>query len=71
MAKQIIEKGKALIQSKTFWFNLLFIAVFVANLFGFKDFEPSQKVNELLAIVAGVVNVYLRLKTKEPITRLN
>ena len=65
-----IEYGKKLLKSKTFWFNLLAIIVTVASQFGFSEFEPSEEIAELTVIFAGVVNILLRVKTSEPITRI-
>lgn len=70
MAKKVIEQGKALLSSKTFWFNLLFVLVSVASMFGFKEFQPDEKTVSLLGGVAAIVNILLRLKTNESITRL-
>jgi len=63
-------KGKALLTSKVFWFNILAAVVAIASLFGFADFEPSGETTEIIAIIAGIVNIILRTKTKEPITKL-
>ena len=51
--------------SKTLWFNLLAAAVFVAGYFGYSDFAPDQN---LLALVAAVVNLVLRFVTRQAIT---
>ena len=64
-------KGKALLTSKTFWFNVLAAIVAIASLFGFGEFKPSEETTEIIAIIAGAVNIYLRLKTKEPITKIS
>lgn len=69
MAKKVIEKGQALIQSKTFWFNVLSVIVAVATLVGFGDFEPNAEVTAGITTITAVINVLLRLQTKEPITR--
>mgnify|MGYP001571360154 CR=1 FL=1 len=63
-------KGKSLAQSKTFWFNLLAVLVAVATWFGFGSFEPDPKVLEALGVLAGLVNVVLRLVTDKPITKV-
>ena len=70
MAKQIIEKGKVLIKSRTFWFNILAVVVAIASLFGFADFQPDGKVIEAIGIITAIVNIYLRTKTDKPITKL-
>ena len=69
MAKKVVEQGKALIQSKTFWFNILTIVIAVAGMFGFGSFEPSPEVKtvlEILTLISGG-NIGLRAVTKEPI----
>lgn len=65
-----MNKGKALLQSKTFWFNLLAGVVAVASIFGFGEFEPDNKVTEIITTVVTIVNIGLRLYTKQPITRI-
>jgi hypothetical protein len=72
MAKKavVVEKGIALIQSKTFWFNILTLAIAVASLFGFGDFEPNAKVAEIASMIGGIGNILLRLNTSKPITRI-
>jgi len=64
------KKGKSLLESKTFWFNLLAVIVAVATLFGFGEFKPDVKVAEGITLLAGIVNVLLRLRTAQPITRI-
>ena len=66
--------GKKFYMSKTIIFNALVLIVALANLFGFVDFRPEQGMQEAIdAIVALVtaaiplVNIVLRLVTKEPI----
>lgn len=66
--------GKALIQSKVFWFSLLFIVISVANYFGFDSFKPDDKLTGLIemgiSIFSALFNIYLRTKTSQPITKL-
>jgi hypothetical protein len=69
-AKKAIEKGKALVQSKTFWFNILAVLIAIAGLFGFQDFEPTAETVKIIASIVGIGNIVLRLKTKQPITRV-
>jgi len=70
MAKSVVQKGKALVQSKTFWFNILAAAVAIAALFGFNEFEISPQAAPGIALLVGLANIALRLKTKEPIARV-
>jgi len=62
--------GKALVQSKTFWFNLLFAVVALAGLFGYEDFKPDVRFAEALGAVVTFGNVLLRLYTNKPITKV-
>lgn len=62
--------GKALIKSKTFWFNIVAVIVAVATLFGYGEFQPDSRISEAVTLVAGIVNILLRLKTSQPIDRL-
>ena len=70
MPKKMISKGKALIQSKTFWFNALSLIVAIASLFGFADFEPNPEIAKATAAIIAVVNIALRIKTNQVIDRL-
>lgn len=70
MSEDVIETGKALIKSKTFWFNVLAALVGIASLFGFAEFVPSENVAKTVAIVGALVNIGLRLKTTQPIDRI-
>ena len=69
-SKKSIKNGKNLLSSRIFWFNVLAIIIAVAAQFGFSEFEPSEEIAELTVIFAGVVNILLRVKTSEPITRI-
>jgi hypothetical protein len=51
-------------KSRTLWFNVLAVIVFVASQFGFADFQPDA---DLLAIIAAIVNLLLRLLTRQPL----
>jgi hypothetical protein len=68
--KTVVTKGKALLQSKTFYFNALVVVTAVAGMFGFADFEMEPQHAELLGAIIGVGNILLRLKTKEKIDRV-
>lgn len=61
--------GKALLQSKVFWFNLLAGIIAIASLFGFGDFQPDSKTTEVISTVVAIVNIALRLYTGQPITK--
>ncbi len=63
-------KGKALLQSKVFWFNLLFAVVTLAGLFGYEDFKPDARLVEVLGAVVTFGNILLRLYTSKPITKI-
>lgn len=64
MAKSQI---KSFLKSKVFWFNILSLIVMVANMLGFQDFIPSEKVNEIGVLVIALGNGILRFATKTPI----
>jgi hypothetical protein len=68
--KKVVAKGKALLKSKTFYFNALVVLTAVAGMFGFEEFEMEPEHLELLTAVIGVGNIVLRLKTKEKIDRI-
>lgn len=68
--KKTIKKGKSLIQSKTFWFNILAGVVAIASLFGFSEFQTSNQVAEIIATCVAVVNIILRLRTRQAITSI-
>ena len=63
-------KAKALLSSKVFWFNLLFILVAIAGLFGYQDFQPDPKVVEGVGALVLIGNIVLRLFTSKPINRV-
>lgn len=69
MAKKKID-GKALLKSKTFWFNILTLVIAVASAFGFEDFEANETVLQIVALIGGLGNILLRTKTSEQITRI-
>lgn len=56
---------KPFYESKTFWFNLLFLAGAVASYFGFGEFKPSNDSIELAGVLVGVVNIVLRFYTSK------
>jgi membrane-bound metal-dependent hydrolase YbcI (DUF457 family) len=55
-------------ESKTFWFNALFLLSAVAAYFGFADFKPDANVTELAGVVVAVINIILRFITTKPVT---
>ena len=59
---------KKFYESKTFWFNALYLLVAVASYLGFGEFSASPDVVELAAVVVAVINIVLRYATKEPIS---
>jgi len=65
-----MSKGKALIKSKTFWFNLLFAVVALTGLFGYGEFQPDARLVEVLGAVVTFGNILLRLYTNKPITKV-
>ena len=60
-------KAKAFYTSKTFWFGALWLVIGVANWFGFGDYQPEAKVNEIFEILNGVAIIFLRFKTNTPV----
>lgn len=68
--KSILDDGKALLTSKTFWFGALIVINAVAAIFGFKDFQPSGSLKEFVELLVGIIVILLRLKTTEPITKI-
>jgi hypothetical protein len=56
--------GKPIFQSKTLIFNVLAVAVLIANQFGFSEFELDP---EAAGMVVAAVNFILRFVTKRPL----
>ena len=54
-------------QSKTLWFNALYLVVIVASALGYSQFQPSAEVLEIGGILVAVINVVLRLVTEKKI----
>jgi Na+/H+-dicarboxylate symporter len=72
--------GKAAVDSKTLVFNVLTLIVGVAIGFGFQDFQADPNIEPLsqgvialiqilLPLIGPVVNIGLRLATRQPIVR--
>jgi quinol-cytochrome oxidoreductase complex cytochrome b subunit len=63
--------AKAWYESKTIWFNGLFIALAVAmavaNYFGYADFKPSADVEQIVLVLVMAINLLLRFVTQQPI----
>ena len=59
--------GKEFWKSKTLYFNILALVVFIAEAYGYVDFMPDENVVEYAAAVITVINVILRFVTKEPL----
>ena len=60
---------KSLFQTKTFWVNLLIAVPTLLDLVG--DLGIFQAMNapvEIIALILAIVNVILRVVTKEPVT---
>lgn len=62
---------KQFYESKTFWFNVLFLLGAVAAYFGFGDFKPSNDSVELASVVVAIINITLRFLTTQPIETFN
>ncbi len=56
---------KKVYKSRTFWFNILAVLVFLAQSAGFADFAPNPG---LMAATAAAFNLWLRYITSEPVT---
>lgn len=68
--RNILDDGKALLKSKSFWFGALIVINAVASIFGFKDFQPSESLEKFVELGVGLIVILLRLKTSQPITKL-
>ena len=58
---------KPFYESKTFWFNVLFLIGAVASYFGFGEFNPSNEAVELASVLVAVLNIALRFATNKGI----
>ena len=54
-------------ESKTFWFNLLALAVAIATAFGYDRFKPSPDVERIALGIVAVANILLRFLTNKGI----
>ena len=60
--------GKSLFKSKTFWFNFASLALGVVGAIAGSDFiQDYPQVIAIAASVQGLLNIILRLVTKEPV----
>ena len=55
-------------ESKTLWFNVMAVIVLVAGVFGYTG-ELSGDWAEAGGIILAVVNLVLRIVTKQPVSR--
>jgi hypothetical protein len=67
--------GKSVLKSKTFYFNLIVLAVGVATIFGFAEHTPSAEAQEsidavvvFVAAAAPLINILLRLATNSAVS---
>lgn len=61
--------GKPIVKSKTFWVNLITaVAGVLTTLGGSELVQDNPEVAGIAATVLGVVNVVLRLVTKDPVS---
>ena len=62
---------KSLFESKSFWFNVISLLVFVAGYFGFKEFSPNPELLDyaakIMAVLLPLVNIALRKVTEQPV----
>jgi len=58
-------ESKSIWQSKTFWVNLISIGAIIGSSYGFEIDTETQAV--LATGILAVVNIILRLVTKQPI----
>ena len=62
-----MEEAKSILKSKTFWFNVIALVVLVAGAFGFKNVEVDPNLESYALVIVAVVNIVLRLVTKQPV----
>lgn len=59
--------SKSLFASKTFWFNLLALAVTIAGALGYDEFQVDPGTQQLALAIVAAVNILLRLVTDKPV----
>jgi len=52
-------------EKKNFWFGLLALVTAVAGPYGYKDYTPTEEVEEAAAFIRVVVKLVLRLLKEE------
>ena len=60
-------EGKSIFRSKTFWVNTLAIVISMAGVFGLDLSLEAEEQTAIVTTIMGIVNIFLRLTTKEPI----
>jgi hypothetical protein len=60
--------GKWFLNSKTLWFNILALAVGIAQAFGFAGFTADPQIAEYITVGVAVINIILRFVTKQPVS---
>ncbi len=59
---------KSIFKSKTFWVNAVTILIAIATYFGISpDQALAEKATTFLLAVSPIVNIFLRLVTKQPV----
>ena len=62
-----MEQAKSILLSKTLWFNVIALIVLVAGSFGFTQAEIDPNLETYALVIVTVVNILLRLVTKQPV----
>jgi len=69
---QLPASGKPWYQSKTLWVNIIAIVSAIAAYFGFQlSFLTPELMMVLVSVIIGLINIYLRTKSKDPIKPIN
>lgn len=59
--------GKNPVVSKTLFFNILALIILIVDPFGFKDFVGDPKLPEYATAAVTIINIVLRVVTKQPL----